>query len=201
MVPDYLFTADEHYNHKNIMLPTFCNRPFTSVEEMTEQMIHRHNLVATKNSTTFHLGDMFWKNTSIAQAKSILSRLKGAHCIVWGNHDEVAKNPEIAKLFQWTTERKVIVIEKQKVILDHYAGRVWDNSFLKSWQLYGHSHGQLPEDPTLRSFDVGVDCWAYAPVSWEEVKMKMMLKIKAMELFLKPYTDFRITKEALGGVR
>lgn len=195
MAPEYLFTADEHYNHANMLLPSHCNRPFIGVDDMTEQMIHRHNLVATKNSKTFHIGDMFWKHTTIAQAKSILSRLNGSHCIVWGNHDEVAKNPEIAKLFEWTAERKIIVIEKQQIVLDHYAGRVWHSSFHKSWQLYGHSHGQLPEDPTLLNFDVGVDCWAYTPVTWEEIKMKMEMKQKTMALLLNTYTDFGGTGE------
>jgi calcineurin-like phosphoesterase family protein len=40
-----------------------------------------------------------------------------------------------------------------------------------AWHLYGHSHGALP--PYGKSFDVGVDCWNYKPVSFEQVQEKM----------------------------
>jgi calcineurin-like phosphoesterase family protein len=40
----------------------------------------------------------------------------------------------------------------------------------------GHSHGTLPDLETSRSFDVGVDCWDFYPVSYEEVAAKMASK-------------------------
>ncbi|WP_237730162.1 hypothetical protein [Chryseobacterium gleum] len=47
---------------------------------------------------------------------------------------------------------------KQKIILFHYAMRTWNDSHRGVWQLYGHSHGTLPDDEKALSFDVGVDC-------------------------------------------
>ena len=37
----FFFTADEHYRHLNII--KYCNRPFTSVDEMDAEIIQRHN--------------------------------------------------------------------------------------------------------------------------------------------------------------
>jgi calcineurin-like phosphoesterase family protein len=45
--------------------------------------------------------------------------------------------------------------------------------------LYGHSHGELPENDSL-SFDVGVDCNNYAPVSLDEVNERMEKKIERL---------------------
>jgi len=42
--------------------------------------------------------------------------------------------------------------------------RVWNKSFHGSWQLFGHSHGLLP-DIGLMQMDVGVDSNNYAPIS------------------------------------
>jgi calcineurin-like phosphoesterase family protein len=37
--------------------------------------------------------------------------------------------------------------------------------------IYGHSHSSLPDDPNALSFDVGVDCHDFKPLSFEQVKM------------------------------
>ncbi len=65
---------------------------------------------------------------------------------------------------------------EQLVILFHYALRVWNASHWGSYHLYGHSHGSLPDDPTARSFDIGVDCHEYYPLSYNEVKQIMQQK-------------------------
>lgn len=48
--------------------------------------------------------------------------------------------------------------------------RTWNGSHRGIWQLYGHSHGNLSDDEAALSFDVGVDCHNFYPVSYEEVK-------------------------------
>jgi len=42
--------------------------------------------------------------------------------------------------------------------------------------LYVIQHGSLPDDPHARSFDVGVDCHGYTPISWNRVKEIMATK-------------------------
>ena len=51
----HFFTADEHYNHENIIF--YCSRPFESVKEMNEELIKRHNLVVHDGDTVIHVGD------------------------------------------------------------------------------------------------------------------------------------------------
>ena len=54
--------------------------------------------------------------------------------------------------------------------------RVWNKSGHGRWQLFGHSHGNLPDDPKSLSIDVGVDCHGYHPISFEKVRSLMAKK-------------------------
>lgn len=90
-------------------------------------------------------------------------------------------------LFTTVSERKYISINKQEIVLDHFAGRVWLRSHHGSWNLHGHSHGTLPEmditgnDPTYipeglplaKQKDVGVDTNNLYPYSFDEIKVIM----------------------------
>jgi calcineurin-like phosphoesterase family protein len=175
------FTADEHHGHESARAgwgdPAKA-RPFASLDDMTEGLIGRHNAV-------FHLGDMFWRTLDPARAHRILSRLNGAHYYVWGNHEEVMRSsPYLRALFTGICERRELRLRSDLpalradefrpmaaellVVLDHYAGRVWNGAHRGSWQLHGHSHGSLP-DLGLLQMDVGVDCNGFAPVSLERV--------------------------------
>jgi hypothetical protein len=53
--PTYFFTADEHYGHTNII--KFCNRSFTSVDEMDTEIIQRHNEMVGSKDVVIHAGD------------------------------------------------------------------------------------------------------------------------------------------------
>ena len=45
--------------------------------------------------------------------------------------------------------------------------RVWNKSHRGAWHLYGHTHGNLPDDIETLSTDVGTDRWNYTPVSFD----------------------------------
>jgi calcineurin-like phosphoesterase family protein len=51
----YFFTADEHYGHTIII--KYCERPFTSAEEMDAEIIKRHNDLVGPQDVTLHAGD------------------------------------------------------------------------------------------------------------------------------------------------
>ena len=162
------FTADEHYEHENIL--RYCSRPFASAEECREKIIENHNRVVKPGDFTYHLGDVVWRTCTIKLAQEILRRLNGKHFLIWGNHDEVAR--QVAGQFEWTKDCVLIKPGTVPPIwLSHYSHRVWPESHKGSWHLYGHSHGELPG--VGKSFDVGVDCNGYTPVSLQQVSERM----------------------------
>jgi calcineurin-like phosphoesterase family protein len=175
---DIFITSDEHYGHARII--ELANRPFTSVEEMTETIIERHNKVVPRNPNilTIHVGDMFWQTLTSQEAVSILIRLNGSHAFLYGNHDELVDKPSILKgLFDWVKgENKaggahLINFNKRKITLNHYAQRVWEGSHKGHWHVYGHSHNGLAG--LGKSFDIGVDGHNFTPWSLEEIEAKM----------------------------
>lgn len=170
-----LFIADTHFSHANII--KYCNRPFSHVGEMNAAMIENWNSVVKHGDTVYHLGDF-----SLGQgaAEPLFDRLNGDIHLVLGNHDEKALalqgRRDGGKRFASVSDLKEIVVEGQKIVLCHYAFRVWNNHLHGSWSLYGHTHGTLPDDPTLLSLDVGVDCWNFFPVTMDQLRKRMSKK-------------------------
>lgn len=180
--PELLFfTADTHFGHKNII--RFCNRPFASVEEMDRGLVDRWNaVVPRKGSLVVHLGDLFLCHEVLA--KDYLKQLN-FETLLWvpGNHDRVAlkvcRDLHSGQFLQLPELCEIKVRDEgaeQRIVLCHYAMRVWNKSHYGAWQLYGHSHGSLPDDPNALSLDVGVDCHDYRPISYQQVKALMSAK-------------------------
>ncbi|MEA1848862.1 metallophosphoesterase family protein [Chryseobacterium sp. MHB01] len=177
MKQNIFFTADHHFGHANII--KFSERPFESLEHMNEELIKRWNEKIGKDDTVYHLGDFSLGKPDFT--KEILDRLNGNIHLIKGNHEGAALT--YPKRFASIRDYHELRIDeadnsngKQKIILFHYSLRTWNGSHRGVWQLYGHSHGTLPDDEMTLSFDVGVDCHNFYPVSYEEVKEIMNKK-------------------------
>lgn len=167
------FTSDTHFNHARL-----CDGPrshrFASVEQMNETMIERWNERVRRNDIVYHLGDVALG--SAEDARAILDRLNGQIYLVRGNHERVAEHRLCRDRFIWIKDYHRVKVGDQKIYLLHYAMRTWNCAHRGSWHLHGHSHGSLEELSTARSFDVGVDCWDYRPVHFDEVAARMASK-------------------------
>ncbi len=170
------FTADTHFLHEGIL--KLSGRPFDSLEHMTESMINNWNSVVGRGDVVYHLGDfaLSWgKRSSFAPIDTILSRLNGNKHLVCGNHDreEVTRNPRWSSVSHYR-ELKVRLggPDKQRIVMSHYAFRVWNQMHRGAWMLCGHSHGNLLDYPGKWK-DVGVDCCAYTPISLDEIQRYM----------------------------
>lgn len=141
-------------------------------------------VVLDGGATVYVVGDLsFHRPDTTAR---LLSRLRGKICWLLGNHDKPGRiSGTMRERCEWVKEglHTVQVPDAdarggiQRIVLCHYAMRVWDKSHFGAWHLYGHSHGSLPDDPNSLSIDIGVDSHAYMPVSYEGVKRIMARKV------------------------
>jgi len=164
------FTADTHFGHANII--KYCNRPFSSVDEMDEIIIEKWNNKVKSEDAVYHLGDFSFK-----KADKYLSKLNGYKIFTTGDHDGALEDIEriSVPLALWKTSKiqinnkKVLHIEHKKVHIFgcHWCMRTWPKSHFNSWHLYGHSHGRL--EPIGKSWDVGVDNNNFEPLSFDEI--------------------------------
>lgn len=73
--------ADPHFGHANII--KYCNRPFSSVEEMNEILIQNWNETVLPGDRVYANGDFCINRKFI----NILEILNGKKVLIKGNHD------------------------------------------------------------------------------------------------------------------
>ncbi|MGB7987640.1 MAG: hypothetical protein WCF54_20930 [Terracidiphilus sp.] len=173
---DTWFTSDFHFGHFNII--RYCNRPFATTDEMDACIVDRMNAHVKPNDTLYFLGDFCMGSVEKVAAYRKRLNCKTIH-FVEGNHDKVTRKSQ--SLFASWSSLSEIHVGKQGIVLCHYAMRVWPHHGRGAWQLFGHSHGNLPDDPLSLSMDVGVDSHDFCPWHFEEAQTIMTGKAAARE--------------------
>ena len=172
-------TSDTHFNHANII--KYCNRPFSSVEEMNETIIANWNKVVSEDDMVYHLGDFALGDKSLVP--DILERLNGYKEFLMGNHDNSDIMLEMCKqgLIENISWEDVIKVEKKTIILNHFPfGSLPDPATNRPIiQLHGHVHSTLdkPWNYFDNQYDVGVDNNNFTPVNLAELLDKIHYKI------------------------
>ena len=164
------FTADIHFGHENVI--KFCNRPFTSVEEMDETLIANWNSRVHGNDTVFILGDMFFR---ISDAEPVLKQLKGKKRLIIGNHDgSWMKKVDLTRYFESIDSFLETSDGQHGLTLCHYPLLSWRHQ-MKSFMVHGHIHNDTAMDfwPLIsvrdRVLNAGCDVNNYMPVTFDEM--------------------------------
>jgi calcineurin-like phosphoesterase family protein len=209
------FTSDTHFHHKNIVRGTSewtdlsrC-RDLDTLEEHDVRLVENINKTVKENDILYHLGD--WSFGGIDQIWNFRKRIncKTIH-LVLGNHDHHIENDKkvivgmeanidelhhavymnniqsfFSSVNQYIRNKK---INGQSMCLSHFAQRVWGKGQYGNWNLYGHSHGTLPdyclpnygtfEYAKFKCMDVGVDTHPeFRPYHFDEIAAIMKNRI------------------------
>lgn len=170
------YISDLHIGHKAIL--TFDNRPFFTLKDMHETIIHNWNKVVTKNDLVYILGDMFWDNSYVNE---IMPQLNGIKFLIRGNHDRI--NLDYKKHFEWIKDYDVIKDNEEHIVLCHYPIAHWINADYGYIHLYGHIHAGRDTRPFEKYSEMmgnrgfGYECYNvgcmlhnYTPVTLEQLR-------------------------------
>jgi calcineurin-like phosphoesterase family protein len=165
------FTSDTHFDDE-FAIPYFT-RPFQSMDEMNAVLVERWNQVVTADDIVYHLGD--FTTGDLSHFTKWANQLNGSIRILPGNMDRLwlpnfvpnEKVQVMPPLVSLAFENAGRVGQSQLIVLCHYSLQVWERSNHGSWHLFGHTHGKLKG--IGRSFDVGVDCTDFVPLSLDQV--------------------------------
>lgn len=169
------FTSDLHFGHQKMVF----GRGFENIDAMDYALIENINNLVTINDRLFILGDF-----TLSRNKNIIKKYRQQiSCnniyYVLGNHDDVIEQnisyfkDDFISISHAIYKTFHIKENKIKIWMAHYAHKTWRSSHYGSWHLYGHSHGSLPDDPNLLSFDVGVDTNNFKPYNLKDVESIM----------------------------
>jgi len=156
--PLWFFTADYHFDHTNSI--KYCNRPFSTVEEMNEGLILNTNQKVRPIDHLVIAGDLTLHHKSEFVYQKFINRLNGDKILLKGNHDYWIPKKTGRYIYHLT-------INGQFIAVSHYPMRSWNKSCHGSWNLHGHTHALL--EPLRNQWDIGVDNTNYFPISFDEI--------------------------------
>jgi len=185
------FTSDLHFFHNNVI--AYCNRPYTSVEQMNEMLVKNWNDLVQPQDTVYCLGDF---SLALRPVELYTPRLNGYKILIAGNHDWVHpahkkskgdRGPQIIQKYKdcgWNEIHTTLEldIDGKKVILCHlpYKGDSTDERYPKyrledegKPVICGHVHQHWKTKITPKGtlmINVGVDVWDMKPVTLETIK-------------------------------
>lgn len=159
--------ADTHFNHKNII--QYCNRPFSSVEEMNDVLIKNWNNKIAKEDTVLFLGDFaFGSREEIIRLGNILN---GKKTIVLGNHDCFQPKVYIDAGFFSITRNPILY--EGRWLLSHEP--LFTHIASPYINLFGHVHNNgMYRTLTPFSGCVCVERWNYEPIKLEVIQRKVL---------------------------
>lgn len=156
-------TADHHFCHTNII--RYCNRPFSSVEEMNEKMIERWNRIVSEEDLVLHLGDFALANTT--DLKMIREKLHGTIFLILGNHDRKTRMNNSGFIVLPTDE-----IRFYNLVLTHRPLAAIPDKYVN---VHGHIH---EKQTSSRRINASVDMTNFEPISIEKYFRKATLLLE-----------------------
>lgn len=160
------FSSDWHFNHENILKFTsdytgeHLRPEFSSVEEMDEAMIDRHNTVVRPFDKFYCLGDVGFGKERLA---TILPRLNGKKRLILGNHDQYEMT------FYERYFQKIMVSWRplRSLIFSHFPLHIGEDDKKLLANVHGHVHKNTLNDK--RYLNLSVETINYTPIHYDQI--------------------------------
>lgn len=149
------------FSHANIL--KYCNRPFSSPQEMDSILIKNWNSVVGVGDVVYVLGDFTMRGKDDKPwFEKTLSKLNGSKCLILGNHDKLHGLTYVDLGFQ--SVHTSLFVDGVFLAHDPALATVLPEG---THMMCGHVHNLFKlVARTHRVLNVGVDVWDYKPVSF-----------------------------------
>jgi calcineurin-like phosphoesterase family protein len=198
-----LFWSSDWHNFHNPSwpIPIWESRGHANHIEAAKFTRDKINERVGEDDTLYYLGDGFLN----AEDTQVIEWLSSLNCqnikYLFGNHESVMYRlykKEVEKLYgtdkldvfpikmgnvEFLGNHQEILVGKQKIVMNHFPLRIWNNDARSAWMVSGHSHGQdagrLPEAEYQKGLDCGwdikKDVWSFDEI--EDVMSTKTIKI------------------------
>ncbi len=161
-------TSDLHLGHENII--KYCNRPYSNVHDMNEDLIKKWNNTVSDNDRVFFLGDFgLGSRDEVIEWGQVL---QGRKVMIYGNHDHFKPNVYYKAGFELVSRWPIVI--QSRYLLSH-APLIYGDDAIDIGDLiniHGHIHNKVELVPTIseRSVCVCPERWDYAPVELRTIE-------------------------------
>lgn len=156
--------SDSHFYHENII--KYCNRPYSSVDEMNADMIEKWNSVVGSDDIIIHLGDFCFGGKE--KIKNIFNQLNGKIDLVMGNHDKLKIKDYYEIGFHRVYDRPILF--DNFYIMSHVPVQ-WIKDGDVYANIYGHVHNiDIYKDYTKNTFCACVERTDFKPIQFDIIK-------------------------------
>ena len=184
-------TSDWHFNHNKSFI--YQPRGFSSIEEMNQTIIEKHNSIVKPDDIVYCLGDCCLggsREDILKENKKIIEKLNGQINIIRGNHC-TDKRIEMYKTCSNVVECEgyatMLKYKKYHFYLSHYP-TVTSNGEIKSLHqavcgLSGHTHSKDKFYNNISYlYNVAVDAHNCFPVSLDTIIEDMKIKFNEQKV-------------------
>jgi calcineurin-like phosphoesterase family protein len=179
-------TSDLHFNHNREFI--WKARGFTSVQEMNEEIIKRHNALVRPDDDVYILGDSSLGGGDeqiLATNKALIEQLNGKLHIIRGNHDtdrRVAMYASCKNVVGPILYADMIHYKGYHFYLSHFptlTGNLEKESLKQcTCNLFGHTHQTTNFHMDMPyMYHVGVDSHDCKPVLLDDIIKEMEAKV------------------------
>jgi calcineurin-like phosphoesterase family protein len=152
-------TSNHFFGRPNII--KINNRPYSSPEEMDEDMIMKWNSKVKSEDIVYHLGNLFWDPL---KGSEYLERMNGKITLIPTKNDkasiEIFKIPNVSL----KEGKHVIELPDLGIVMSHYPMEDWNGKDVGTLHIHG-GKSEIKNDLTVsRRFNCSVELWDYYPV-------------------------------------
>jgi calcineurin-like phosphoesterase family protein len=147
---------------------TKYKRPYTSVDQMTDDLVLKWNETVTQDDVVYHLGN-FAHDPKTAQ--DAINRLNGTIKFIEGDFDQAIALLNEKGMFpsKCSIVKCIEVIEDLQCAASYWPMGSWPNKSKKFWSIIGYPDKRYKSDPKNRTINASTDLWANRPQELEKL--------------------------------